>query len=152
MHRLVIAVIFAATAVAVAARPVHAQTTQPTADTTAAVQGAQAAGEAWLALLMEGKGKETWAETSKHFQAAVPEAAWVQQVAALRTQLGTFEGRTLDQAEYATDVPNAPPGEYVALIYKSEFANLESAREVLSLTFEDGHWKVVGYFVQPAGD
>ena len=151
MHRLVVAVMFATTALTGAARPIHAQTTQPTADTTAAVQAAQAAGEAWLALFVEGKAKETWAETSKHFQAAVPEGAWAQQVAALRTQLGTFGNRTLQEARYATDVPNAPPGEYVALIYQSEFANLPSAREIVSLTFEDGHWKVIGYFVQPAG-
>lgn len=108
MHRLVVAVMFATTALAGAARPVHAQATQPRADTTAAVQAAQTAGEAWLALFGEGKGKETWAQASKHFQAAVPENAWVQQVAALRTQLGTFGNRTLQEARYATDVPNAP--------------------------------------------
>lgn len=151
MHRFVIAVAFATITLAGAARPAHAQETQPTADTAAAVQAAQAAGEAWLALITEGKAKESWAEASKHFQAAVPENAWVQQAAAMGSQLGTFESRTLEEAKYLTDLPNAPAGEYVALTYQSSFANLPGARERLTLIREDGAWKVIGYFVQPAG-
>jgi len=108
MNRFVVAVAFATITLAGTAGPAFAQQTQPTADTAAAVQAAQTAGEAWLSLFGEGKGKETWEQASKHFQAAVPENAWVQQVAALRTQLGTFGNRTLQEARYATDVPNAP--------------------------------------------
>lgn len=151
MHRFAVAFAFATIALVGAVRPGYAQQTQPTADTASAVQAAQTAGEAWLTLFTEGKGKESWAEASKHFQAAVAENAWVQQAATLRSQLGTFGSRTLENAEYATDVPNAPAGEYVALTYESAFANLPAAREIVMLTREDEGWKVVGYFVQPAG-
>lgn len=151
MNRFVVAVAFATITLAGTAGTAFAQQTQPTADTAAAVQAAQTAGEAWLSLFGEGKGKETWEQASKHFQAAVSENAWVQQATTLRTQLGTFQGRKLANAQYATDVPNAPAGEYVVLTYESAFANLQSAREIISLTFEDGTWKVIGYFVQPAG-
>ena len=151
MHRLAAVVIIATIILAGAARPGHAQGTQPTADTAAAVQAAQTAGEAWLALIVEGKGKESWAATSKHFQAAVTEAAWAQQAAELRTQLGTFRSRKLADAQYAIDPPDAPAGEYVMLLYESVFANLPAARELVTLTREDGQWKVIGYFVRPAG-
>ncbi|HEY8469893.1 MAG TPA: DUF4019 domain-containing protein [Longimicrobiales bacterium] len=150
MHRLAAVVIIATIILAGAARPGHAQGTQPTADTAAAVQAAQTAGEAWLALIVEGKGKESWAATSKHFQAAVTENAWAQQAAELRSQLGRFQSRKLADAHYTIDPPNAPAGEYVLLLYESTFANLPTAHELVSLTREDGRWKVIGYFVQPA--
>ncbi len=151
MHRFAVAFAFATIALVGAVRPGYAQQTQPTADTASAVQAAQTAGEAWLTLFTEGKGKESWAEASKHFQSAIAENAWAQQAAALRSQFGTLGSRKLEKAEYSTEVPNAPPGEYVVLTYESAFANLPAAREIVALTREDGSWKVIAYYVQPAG-
>jgi len=130
-----------------ATQPVAAQQagSQPTRE-----QAAQRAAEAWLALFDEGKYTESWKAAGSQFQQQITAEQWAQQGAAVVAQLGAFQRRELQDARYTTELPNVPAGEYMVLMYSSAFANLPNAREVAILQLEDGEWKVVGYFVQPA--
>jgi len=148
MTRSLFTLALAATLAGVAApRPLAAQ--QPEAAPTRE-QAAQRAAEAWLALMDQGKYAESWKAAGSMFQQQVTAEQWAQQGAAVAAQLGAFQRRELQKAEYTTELPNVPKGEYMVLTYSSAFANLPSARELAVLHLENGEWKVVGYFVQPA--
>jgi menaquinone-dependent protoporphyrinogen IX oxidase len=114
-------------------------------------QLAQKAAEAWLPLIEGGKYQESWQRAAKQFQQAVTAELWTQQAAAVVAQVGALKSRELENAQYSAELPNAPPGEYVVLTYASAFANVPRAREVVVTVLEEGEWRVVGYFVGPAG-
>ena len=95
-------------------------------------------------------GAESWQAAGSQFKQAVTSEQWTQQGANVAAQLGAFQRRELQDAQHTTELPNAPAGEYMVLTYSSAFANLPNAREVAILQLEEGEWKVVGYFVQPA--
>ncbi|HEX7091032.1 MAG TPA: DUF4019 domain-containing protein [Longimicrobiales bacterium] len=113
-------------------------------------QLAQKAAEAWLPLIHGGKYQESWQRAGKQFQQAVTAELWAQQAAAVVAQVGALKSRQLENAQYSTELPNAPAGEYVVLTYASAFANAPRAREVVVTVLEDGEWRVVGYFIGPA--
>lgn len=113
-------------------------------------QAARADAEAWLALIDAGDYQASWEAAASPFKQAVTPELWAQQGALISGQLGEFQGRRLEDAQYTTELPNVPPGEYVALTYASEFANLPAAREFVTLVLEEGEWRVIGYYVRPA--
>jgi hypothetical protein len=51
-------------------------------------------------------------------------------------------------AQRASSLPGAPDGEYVVLQFDSSFANKQVAVETVTAVFEDGVWRVVGYFIR----
>jgi hypothetical protein len=127
-------------------------TAQERSDTAATrEQLAQKAAEAWLPLVDGGKYQESWQRAAKQFRQAVTAEVWAQQVAAVAAQVGAVESRRLESAQHSSELPNVPPGDYVVLTYSSVFAKVPRAREVVVTVLEEGEWRVVGYFVGPAG-
>lgn len=122
----------------------------PLAAQTPAEAGAREAAEAWLAHLDAEEYQATWREAAATFQEAISEAAWAQQAASLRQQTGGVASREFLRAQSQTNPPGAPPGEYVAIQYDSEFNTAGRATEVVLLTAEEGRgWRVIGYSIQP---
>ena len=136
--------------------PLLAQTTEetPEADTAQAVDveaetaAAQEAATAWLAILDAGEYEETWNEAAAAFQAAVTVGDWVAAVVQARSDFEPFGERTLLGSEYMTDIPNAPPGEYVVFQFRASVDGDRTVIETLTPMKEDGTWKVSGYFVR----
>ncbi|PSQ98917.1 MAG: hypothetical protein BRD51_02635 [Bacteroidetes bacterium SW_11_64_17] len=110
----------------IAPRPLPAQSNEQ------AVEAAKEAAQEWLALLDAGKYETTWEEGQAH------------------AALDSLRSRSLVAARYATDIPNAPEGEYVVAQYKSMYGAKETV-ETTYLKKDDGTWRVAGYFVKPAG-
>jgi hypothetical protein len=75
---------------------------------------------------------------------------WAAQVRQAHAALDSLRSRSLVAARYATDIPNAPEGEYVVAQYKSMYGAKEMV-ETAYLKKDDGMWRVAGYFVKPAG-
>jgi hypothetical protein len=117
-----------------------------------APQEAREVAESWLALLAAEEFAASWQEAASTFQSAVTEEQWTAQAAAVRAQVGEVENRELAGSEAMTNPPGAPPGDYLQLRYRSTFQLAGEAMETVALV-QDGErgWRVVGYFVQPAG-
>ena len=114
------------------------------------VEAAQNATESWLARVDYGKYGESWDQAAKYFQTKLTRQQWIQALDKVRTPLGKLQSRKLKSATYATDVPNAPAGEYVIIQYKTSFQNMNDAIETVTPMLEkDGSWKVSGYFIKP---
>ena len=80
----------------------------------AVVAAAEAAAEPWLTLVDQQHYGRSWDSTAAPFRSAVSKAKWEQAVQQARAPFEAFGGRKLRSATYATTLPNAPPGDYLA--------------------------------------
>jgi len=111
---------------------------------------ARDAGDSWLELLDQGHFAESWDSAAAAFKEAVARDVWEQQVAAARAPFEPFGERQLLSAAYANSPPNAPPGEYVVLLYETAVSEDRTVTEtVVPMKQDDGSWRVSGYFVKP---
>jgi hypothetical protein len=110
---------------------------------------AVAAAQSWLALIDEGQYAESWATAAATFRKQVTRAGWESAMQTHRTPLGELESRELLGAQYTSSLPGAPPGEYVVLQFRTNFAAKTAAVEtVVPMKQEDGTWNVSGYFIR----
>jgi hypothetical protein len=131
-----------------AAQPPAAAVAQ---DQTAKQEAAKQAARSWLALVDAVNYGQSWREAASFFQSKVSKEDWEKALQQVRAPLGVAGSRTLLGAQYQTDLPNTPKGEYVILPYKTEFAGMGPVLETVILMLDkDGKWRVSGYFVKPA--
>ncbi|HME32652.1 MAG TPA: DUF4019 domain-containing protein [Terriglobales bacterium] len=118
-------------------------------DNSAKIKAAEAAAESWLKFVDSGDYSQSWVEASSLFKAAVTEKEWEQKVKAARSPLGALFDRKLKSAQYKTELPGAPDGQYVVIQYDSSFANKKSAVETVTpMLDKDGQWRMSGYFIR----
>jgi Protein of unknown function (DUF4019) len=110
---------------------------------------AQKASEEWLALVDAGRYGESWDAASEGFKAAVSREKWLTQLNGTRPALGRVISRKLAKSDYMKNPPEVPAGEYVAIRYRSSFAKMESAVELVIPRLEkDGKWRVSNYLIR----
>jgi hypothetical protein len=120
-------------------------------DHAAKKEAAKQAAQLWLALVDRGDYGASWQETSSFFQSKISKADWERALKHVRAPLGAAGSRALLGAEYQTELPNVPKGEYVVIQYKVELAGGGPAVETITpMLDKDGKWRVSGYFVKPA--
>jgi hypothetical protein len=55
----------------------------------------------------------------------------------------------LESAQFMTQLPGAPDGEYAVIQFETSFANKKSAIETVTpMKDPDGKWRVSGYFIK----
>jgi DNA-binding CsgD family transcriptional regulator len=104
--------------------------------------GAEAAWT-WLQLVDASNWQASYAATASSFRAANTVANWEGASQTARVPLGAVRARVLESDVLA---PTPPAGNRVVR-FKTVFANKADAVETLALVYEDGGWKVVGYFI-----
>jgi Protein of unknown function (DUF4019) len=118
-------------------------------DNSPKIKAAEAAAESWLKFVDSGDYSQSWVEASSQVKAAVTEKEWEQTIKAARGPLGALFSRTLKSAQYKTELPGAPGGQYVVIQYDSSFANKKSAVETVTpMLDKDGQWRVSGYYIK----
>lgn len=118
--------------------PTPAVTAAAAAQSEAA--GAARAAEDFLMLLDESRWAESYAATGAQFRKLNTLERWSEISARLRPPLGALVTRDIIGNEF---VP-APPMGYQMVKFRSAYANGTQQTETLSLTWEDGAWKVAG--------
>ena len=114
------------------------------ANEAAALQAA----EAWLKLIDAGRYGASWDEASTMFRKAVPRATWEKQAAAAREPLGKVLGRKLASKQLTHELPGAPDGTYVVLVFETRFEHKERGRETVTMMLDDGRFRGAGYFIR----
>ncbi len=89
----------------------------------------------------------TWRELAEPLRARVPEAQWPGQIARMRAPLGQPVARELASAAFTEELADAPPGQYFAVEFDSQFSDAACGERVVA-RFERGRWRVAGYFVR----
>jgi hypothetical protein len=118
-------------------------------DDSVAVAKAQAAAKSWLVLTDGAKYGPSWDDASSLFKAAVQRADWERSIKGVRSPLGALKNRKVKSATFARTLPGAPDGEYVVLVFESEFENKAAAVETVTpMLDKDGTWRVSGYYIR----
>jgi len=112
-------------------------------------QAATAAAEKWLALMDEGKYGDGWKEGAEYLRNAIKQEDFDKALQAARKPLGKLVSRKVKSAQYSTELPGAPDGEYVVIQFDTSFENKKTAVETITpMLDKDGKWRVSGYFVK----
>jgi len=143
MKKLLVALAFVFATAPVA--PVLAQSAQE----QAAVTAAQSSAQQWLSLLFSNDLAASHREASELFKTQVTADQWAQQVQQMQQQLGGVVSRKLAAAKYLNELPGAPPGNYVVLVFQTSFQKRKSAIETLTQHQDaQGYWRAAMYQVQ----
>jgi hypothetical protein len=114
-----------------------------------AEKSAQEAAQSWLALVDSGKYSESWDEAAQVFKERVTREQWEAALKSVRTPLGQLESRKLKSAQFTRELPGAPDGEYVVILYDTTFQKKKSSLETVTpMKDKDGQWRVSGYFIK----
>jgi len=119
------------------------------ADNQPAIAQATRAAESWLKLVDAGRYRRSYKDTSSYFQGRIDEEKWAATVEPVRKPLGEVISRKLKDAQYTTNLPGAPDGQYVVIQFDTSFQNKKSAIETVTpMLDKDGKWRVSGYFIK----
>ena len=114
-----------------------------------AITKAVAAAEAWLQHVDRGEFVESWETAAVLFRQAVPKEKWLAKIQAARAPLGKRVWRKVILTQYETQLPMAPPGEYVVIQFKTVFEEAAFAVEIVTpMKDPDGEWRVSGYYIK----
>ena len=102
----------------------------------------------WLALIDGRQYRAAWERAASLFRAQIGVADWEAAVIAARRPLGNMLRRQLVSATYATTLPGAPEGEYVVLLFQTDFEHLQGATETVTPMLDGDRWRVSGYYVR----
>lgn len=126
--------------------PVVAQTV----DTAGAVRSATVAADAWLRIVDQKEYGASWDSAATLFKGAVTRDQWSQAAAQARNSAGAIGTREKPTAQFTTQLPGAPAGQYVVLQYRSTAGPGHSATETVTAMFDGTRgWRIAGYFVRP---
>jgi hypothetical protein len=110
---------------------------------------AEGAASNWLKLVDSGNYAQSWDDTGNVLKANVARDQWQELLVRNRAPLGSLISRKLKSAEYTTQLPGAPDGQYVVLQYESSFEHKNSASETVTPALDkDGKWRVCLYTVK----
>ena len=110
---------------------------------------AEGAASNWLKLVDSANYAQSWEDAGTVLKANVAKDQWQAVLLRNRAPLGALISRKLRSAEYTTQLPGAPDGQYVVLQYESGFEHKNSAIETVTPTLDkDGQWRVCLYVVR----
>ena len=110
---------------------------------------ATSAALAWLALVDAGNYADSWNASATRVRNAVAQEQWQLRAARARGPLGALQSRQLVSATFKHNLPGAPEGEYVVILFSASFANKAAAIETVTpMKDNDGTWRVAGYYVK----
>jgi hypothetical protein len=112
------------------------------------VEQATPAAVEFLRLVDGGKYLESWESSASLMQEKVTKNDWTDKLDKARNLSGELLQRVQKSASYATEAKDSPEGEYIMLIYESDFQRAEDVTEYVTVMLEDNEWKVAGYFMQ----
>ena len=87
------------------------------AKTTKAITAA----EYFLILIDTSQYAQSWETSSSFFRKQVPRETWVKQISSLRPAFGKVTNRQILNAQFVTELPGAPDGQYVVIQYNTSF-------------------------------
>lgn len=106
---------------------------------------ARLAAGGWLTLLDRGDWGRAWETASSVFRSSVPLPAWVDGIPKAREPFGKMIDRQPVEAVYKTALEGRPAGEYVTVIFETQFENKDVEEVVTTVLEPDGRWRATGY-------
>ncbi|TFY96861.1 DUF4019 domain-containing protein [Ramlibacter rhizophilus] len=109
-------------------------------------QAAQLAAQGWLLLLDRRDWGTAYDTSAAMFRSAVKLPQWMDGIPKVRAPLGKVIERKPVEAVYRDKLQGRPDGDYVTILFATQFEKKPDAQEILTTVREpDGKWRVTGY-------
>ena len=109
---------------------------------------AQDAAREWLALADRQDAGATYPAAGAKFREALTPERWSEALKMVREPLGTVIQRTVTSTQLTRSLPGQPEGDYALVAFRTSWTNKSVGRELVSLEYEGGRWRVIGYVIQ----
>ncbi|MFK7964082.1 MAG: DUF4019 domain-containing protein [Burkholderiaceae bacterium] len=115
---------------------------------TNASGGQDLVANAWLKLIDASDSSAAWGQASTRFRDHISQAEWDDRLAQARQPLGKLKARKLISSDSKSELPGAPPGDYVVIAFQSLFETGGELGERLTIMKDaDGQFRVAGYYL-----
>ena len=135
---------------AAAAAPAAAPAPASTSPTAAEENAGKLAAQGWLALLDRQDWGTAWDASSAVFRQSVPLGNWMDAIPKVRQPYGALVERQASEPVYKTSLPGRPDGQYVTVMFLSQYKNQQVQELITTVREPDGRWRVTGYNPAPA--
>jgi len=112
-----------------------------------AKRASEVAAQSFLQLVDEGRFSETWDSAATLMKQQITRERWRLLLEAARSGTGKKEWRSHEGSHFTEILPNTPEGAYVVVDYRSGFLKKPQVRERVTIVFEEGAWRVCGYWM-----
>lgn len=112
------------------------------------VAAAEQAALRWLALIDHGRAAEGWQSAAALLRDSIEADQLAQAIAEARVGFGEIIARRRLSGHKTRSLPGSPDGAYVVFVFETEFENKKQAIETVTASFEDGGWRVGGYYIR----
>ena len=102
----------------------------------------------WLKYLDNENYSAAWEKSSFLIKESIPLNDWINTISPARGFLGEVVERKFKSSLYKEQLPGAPDGRYVIIQFDVVFKNKANAVETITPVYEDGEWKVSGYYIK----
>ncbi|SEB00986.1 TonB family protein [Alkalimonas amylolytica] len=102
----------------------------------------------WLQLIDQGQYETSWQQAGSMVQQQLSASQWQNTLHNTRKSFGALQSRTVLSQQEHRSLPGVPDGRYLVLIMQSQFEHKAAAVETLTLSFEQGEWRAIGYFIR----
>ena len=121
-----------------------AEQAQPTME-----QMAVQVSDKWVELIDSADYATSWKTAAEAFKAAVTQEKWISAMKTVREPLGKLQVRKLQGATYSAILPGVPNGDYVVILYQTNFEQKATAQETVIMSRDkDKVWRVAGYYIK----
>ncbi len=98
----------------------------------------------WLKMIDQKRYSASWDQGSINFKATLSKSSWVDRIKAKKSY-----GKVLSRKVISTENHNeGNSGRYIQIIFKSSYQQSENLLENVTLFFENGRWKLSGYYIK----
>lgn len=110
---------------------------------------AMAASTQFLKLVDTAQYDTSWQEGAGLLKEKITQKEWAEKLTKINSIYGPLVERKHEKSTYTTSAKDSPDGEYIILIYETNFKNKASTTETVIATFEkDNFWRVAGYHIR----
>ena len=96
----------------------------------------------WLNLIDTERYAESWQKLGSKLKAKYSESTWAPALRPLLSQSGKIKMRAFRSVSFTDE-----QGESVIVEFESSFAKKPNGKEVVTMTWEEGQWRIVGYSI-----
>lgn len=109
---------------------------------------AQEAAREWLALADRQDADAARSAAGAKFRDALAADRWRDALRSVRGPLGEVTQRTVVSTQLTRSLSGQPDGDYALVAFRTSWSGKTVGRELVSLEYESGRWRVIGYVIQ----
>lgn len=102
----------------------------------------------WLKYVDNENYNQAWKNSSTLLKSLISLDDWNNLIKGVKDNFGKVTSRKIKSTLYKESLPGVPDGRYLIIQFDVDFKNKLNAVETITPRYEDGIWKVSGYYIK----